>query len=142
MVEDEEHIRKKPFEFFKWVDWRQFFYLILYCLLSLFLLIYPDFFAFDNSYSIKQRIYYGLIKEKIKIFHNSNKISFNLPSESYTKCCWASSWSQTPIPAPERCFLVDVGDEKYIERWIENREISCELEKLFEWVTKENKLKK
>ncbi len=46
------------------------------------------------------------------------------------------------LPSPEKCFLIEVGDEKYIERWIKNGEISCELDKLFDWINKEYKLKK
>ena len=38
------------------------------------------------------------------------------------------------LPAPEKCFIVEVGDEKYIKKWIVNGELSCELEKLFEWI--------
>ena len=46
------------------------------------------------------------------------------------------------LPSPEKCFLLELGDEKYIERWINNGEITCELEKLFEWINIEYKLKK
>ena len=46
------------------------------------------------------------------------------------------------LPSPEKCFLIEDGDEKYINRWIQNGEISCELEILFDWINKEYKLKK
>ena len=46
------------------------------------------------------------------------------------------------LPAPEKCFVLEVDDEKYIGKWIMNGEISCDLEELFEWITKEYKLKK
>ena len=46
------------------------------------------------------------------------------------------------LPSPEKCFLIEDGDEKYIEKWIKNGEITCELEKLFEWINYEYKLKK
>ncbi len=46
------------------------------------------------------------------------------------------------LPSPEKCFLIEDGDEKYIERWISNGEITCELEKMFEWINHEYKLKK
>ena len=46
------------------------------------------------------------------------------------------------LPSAEKCFFLEDGDEKYIEKWIKNREITCELEKLFEWITEEYKLKK
>ena len=46
------------------------------------------------------------------------------------------------LPSPEKCFLIEDGDEKYIGRWIENGQISCLLEILFEWINIEYKLKK
>ena len=46
------------------------------------------------------------------------------------------------LPSPEKCFLIEDGDEKYIEKWIRNDEITCELEKLFDWISLEYKLKK
>ena len=46
------------------------------------------------------------------------------------------------LPSPEKCFLIEDVDEKYIEEWIRNGEITCELEKLFDWISLEYKLKK
>ncbi len=46
------------------------------------------------------------------------------------------------LPSPEKCFFIEDGDEQYIKRWIKNGEITCELEKLFEWIINEYKLKK
>ena len=46
------------------------------------------------------------------------------------------------LPSPEKCFLIENGDEKYIEKWIRNGELTCELEILFEWINCEYKLKK
>ncbi len=46
------------------------------------------------------------------------------------------------LPSPENCFLVEVGDEKYIKEWIKDGKITCDLEKLFEWINREYKLKK
>ena len=46
------------------------------------------------------------------------------------------------LPSPEKCFIIEQGDEKYIEQWIENGEISCDLDELFEWLSNEYKLKK
>ena len=46
------------------------------------------------------------------------------------------------LPGPEKCFCIEDGDEKYIEKWIKNGEITCELEKLFDWINVEYKLKK
>ena len=46
------------------------------------------------------------------------------------------------LPPAEKCFLIEEGDEKFIEKWINNGEITCELEKLFDWINVEYKLKK
>ncbi len=46
------------------------------------------------------------------------------------------------LPSPEKCFLIEVGDEKYIDKWIKDGQLSCELEHLFEWISVEYKLKK
>ena len=46
------------------------------------------------------------------------------------------------LPSPEKCFLIEDGDEKYIGKWIKNGEIICELESLFDWINCEYKLKK
>ena len=46
------------------------------------------------------------------------------------------------LPSAEKCFLLDEGDEKYIEKWVKNGEISCELEELFKWINSNYKLKK
>ena len=54
---------------------------------------------------------------------------------------FAKLLNEVKLPKPEKCFVVEVGDEKYIEKWIEKGEISCELEKLFKWIIDEYKLK-
>ncbi|WP_269625115.1 hypothetical protein [Prochlorococcus marinus] len=46
------------------------------------------------------------------------------------------------LPSAEKCFFIEDGDEKYIEKWMKNGEITCELEQLFEWINIEYKLKK
>ena len=46
------------------------------------------------------------------------------------------------LPSAEKCFYIEDGDEQYINKWIKNGEISCELEKLFEWINDKYKLKK
>ena len=46
------------------------------------------------------------------------------------------------LPRPEKCFLIELGDEEYIEKWIKNGETACELEELFEWINTKYKLKK
>ena len=49
---------------------------------------------------------------------------------------------EVKLPVAEKCFFIEEGDEKYIEKWIKNGEITCELEKLFSWINLEYKLKK
>lgn len=49
---------------------------------------------------------------------------------------------QTKLPAAEKCFLLENGDEKFIKKWISEGKITCDLETLFEWVIVEYKLKK
>ena len=46
------------------------------------------------------------------------------------------------LPSPEKCFCIEDGDEKYIKEWIDNGEITCELEELFEWINTKYKLRK
>ncbi|WP_413391094.1 hypothetical protein [Prochlorococcus marinus] len=46
------------------------------------------------------------------------------------------------LPSPEKCFLIEAGDENYIEKWIRDGELACDLETLFEWINVEYKLKK
>ncbi len=49
---------------------------------------------------------------------------------------------EVKLPAAEKCFSIEEGDEKYIEKWIKDGEITCELEKLFNWINLEYKLKR
>ena len=46
------------------------------------------------------------------------------------------------LPTPEKCFFIENGDEKYINKWIKDGKITCDLEKLFEWISIKYKLKK
>ena len=46
------------------------------------------------------------------------------------------------LPSPEKCFVIEDGDEEFIRTWIKNGEISCDLEELFEWINIKYKLKK
>ena len=46
------------------------------------------------------------------------------------------------LPEAEKCFFIEDGDEKFIKKWIKNGEIICDLEKLFDWISIEYKLKK
>ena len=48
---------------------------------------------------------------------------------------------EVKLPSPEKCFLIEDGDKKYIKKWIKNGEISCELENLIQWIIVEYKIK-
>ena len=49
---------------------------------------------------------------------------------------------EVKLPSAEKCFFIEDGDEKYIQKWLKDGEITCELDKLFEWINDEYKLKK
>ena len=40
------------------------------------------------------------------------------------------------LPSPEKCFLLEEGDELYIKKWIKNGEINGNMKDLFEWIEK------
>ena len=40
------------------------------------------------------------------------------------------------LPSPEKCFLIEEGDELYIKKWIKNGQIDGKMKDLFEWIEK------
>ena len=46
------------------------------------------------------------------------------------------------LPSPEKCFLIEAGDKKYIGKWIRDGELAFNLETLFELINVEYKLNK
>ena len=40
------------------------------------------------------------------------------------------------LPCPEKCFLLEEGDELYIKKWIKNGQINGKMKDLFEWIEK------
>tara|TARA_Y100001968_G_C19227202_1_gene652655 strand:- start:15 stop:413 length:399 start_codon:yes stop_codon:yes gene_type:complete len=46
------------------------------------------------------------------------------------------------LPSAENCFEIEIGDNKFIGKWIKDGKITCDLEILFEWINDEYKLKK
>ena len=40
------------------------------------------------------------------------------------------------LPSPEKCFLLEEGDELYIKKWIKNGQINGKMKDLFEWIEK------
>jgi len=49
---------------------------------------------------------------------------------------------EVKLPSAEKCFLIEEGDVKYIEKWVKDGEITCNLEDLFDWINLKYKLKK
>ena len=48
---------------------------------------------------------------------------------------------KTALPSPEECFEIEDGDEEFISIWLNNKKITCDLGKLFQWLETEYKLK-
>ena len=40
------------------------------------------------------------------------------------------------LPAAEKCFLLEEGDELYINKWIKNGKINGKMKDIFEWIEK------
>ena len=40
------------------------------------------------------------------------------------------------LPSAEKCFILEEGDEFYIDRWISNGKINGQIKEIFEWVEK------
>ena len=40
------------------------------------------------------------------------------------------------LPSPEKCFVLEEGDELYINKWIKNGKINGKMKDIFEWIEK------
>jgi len=40
------------------------------------------------------------------------------------------------LPSPEKCFLLEEGDELYIKKWIKDGKINTTMKEIFEWLEK------
>ena len=40
------------------------------------------------------------------------------------------------LPSPEKCLLIEDGDELYIKKWIKNGKINGKAKDMFEWIEK------
>ena len=40
------------------------------------------------------------------------------------------------LPSPEKCFVLEDGDELYINKWIKNGKINGKMKDIFEWIEK------
>ena len=49
---------------------------------------------------------------------------------------YAERFHNYTLPAPEKCFLLEDGDEFYIQKWISNGKINGKPKDIFEWIEK------
>jgi len=49
---------------------------------------------------------------------------------------FAEKFHNYSLPSPEKCFLLEEGDELYIKNWIKNGKIHGKMKDLFEWIEK------
>jgi len=49
---------------------------------------------------------------------------------------YAERFHNYTLPAPEKCFLLEDGDEFYIQKWISNGKIIGKPKDIFEWIEK------
>jgi len=47
---------------------------------------------------------------------------------------FVEKFHKNTLPSPEKCFLVEEGDELYIKKWIKNGKINGKMKDLFEWI--------
>ena len=40
------------------------------------------------------------------------------------------------LPSPEKCFLLEEGDEIYIKKWIKDGKLNGKIKDIFEWIEK------
>ena len=49
---------------------------------------------------------------------------------------FAEKFHNYTLPSPEKCFLLEEGDELYIKKWIKNGKINGKMKDIFEWIEK------
>ena len=49
---------------------------------------------------------------------------------------YAERFHNCTLPSAEKCFILEEGDEFYIDRWISNGKINGQIKEIFEWVEK------
>ena len=40
------------------------------------------------------------------------------------------------LPSPEKCFVLEEGDELYINKWIKNGKVNGKMKDIFKWLDK------
>ena len=49
---------------------------------------------------------------------------------------FAELFHNCSLPSPEKCFLLEEGDELYIRKWIKQGKIIGDMKEIFEWIEK------
>tara|TARA_Y100000766_G_C18738418_1_gene522296 strand:+ start:312 stop:701 length:390 start_codon:yes stop_codon:yes gene_type:complete len=49
---------------------------------------------------------------------------------------YAERFHSNSLPAAEKCFLIEDGDEIFIKKWIDNGKINGKAKDMFEWIEK------
>ena len=49
---------------------------------------------------------------------------------------FAEKFHNYTLPSPEKCFMLEEGDELYIKKWIKNGKINGKMKEIFEWIEK------
>ena len=49
---------------------------------------------------------------------------------------FAEKFHNYTLPSPEKCFLLEGGDELYIKKWIKNGKINGKMKDIFEYIEK------
>ena len=49
---------------------------------------------------------------------------------------YVESFHNNSLPSPERCLIIEEGDELYIKKWIKNGKINGKAKDMFEWIEK------
>ena len=49
---------------------------------------------------------------------------------------YVESFHNNSLPSPEKCLIIEEGDELYIKKWIKNGNINGKAKDMFEWIEK------
>ena len=49
---------------------------------------------------------------------------------------YVENFHNNSLPSPEKCLIIEEGDELYINKWIKNGKINGKAKDMFEWIEK------
>ena len=49
---------------------------------------------------------------------------------------FAEKFHKYSLPTPEKCFVLEEGDELYINKWIKNGKVNGKMKDIFKWLDK------